>query len=214
MSIVDYSLALISGVFVLLSPCSYPLLPGYVAYYLGSNVGSVRALQGGLACSIGLIAVYSIIGLTSYILGNSLLKALPIAYFLAVIIIGLLGIIMLFGVDYPRIYFKFRATRRGGLLGFLLYGFTYGLASLACSAPIFISIILYASTFGDFVDGILTFLAFSLGMSLPLILTTVLVARARSLMLRRMVGATSRLQRASGLVLIALAIYLCFLSHI
>jgi cytochrome c biogenesis protein CcdA len=211
MHLTDYSLALVSGVFVLFSPCSYPLLPGYVAYYLGSKMSSERALQGGLACGTGLVAVFSAIGLATYALGSALLKLLPFAHQLAAVVIGLLGATMILGVGIPRFYFNIHATQRGGLLGLFLYGVTYAVASLACSTPIFMSIMLYALTFGDFLDGVLTFVTFSLGMCIPLLLTTVLVARASGLVLKKITGATSKIQRASGLVLIVLAVYLYFL---
>jgi hypothetical protein len=48
-------------------------------------------------------------------------------------------------------------------------------------------------------------------MCIPLLLTTVLVARASGLVLKKITGATSKIQRASGLVLIVLAVYLYFL---
>lgn len=211
MHLVDYSLALLSGFFVLLSPCSYPLLPGYVAYYLGTKMSGQRALQGGLTCGLGLVAIFSVIGLITYSLGSALLRFLPFAHYFAAVIIGILGLSMLFGVGYPRFYLKVHATSRGGFYGLFIYGLTYGLASLACSAPVFISIMLYVSTFGNILDGILAFLLFSLGMIIPLILTTLLVAKAGGLLLKKIVSATSKIQRASGLLLIALAFYLFFL---
>ena len=208
MQLTDLSLALISGVFVIFAPCSYPLLPGYVAYYLGSKISTRKAIQGGLVCGLGLTTVFSTLGLVTYIMGSTLLRLIPYAHYLAATIIGVLGITMLLGTRYPRVYLRLRATRREGLPGLFLYGLTYGLASLACSAPVFISIMLYALTFGDITDGILMFLVFSIGMSFPLVVTTLLVARAGRMAIKRIVGATSKIQRVSGLLLIVLSIYL------
>ena len=51
-----------AGVLVLLSPCGYALIPGYISYHLGSEVSVSRALQGGIISTIGLVAVFSILG--------------------------------------------------------------------------------------------------------------------------------------------------------
>jgi cytochrome c-type biogenesis protein len=211
MHLADYSLALVSGVLVLLSPCSYPLLPGYVVYYLGSKVSGGRAIQGGLACGMGLVTVFSTLGLATYSFGSALLKSLPFTNLVAVAAIGLLGVSLLLGINLPSIPINIHASKKAGLLGFFLYGVTYAVASMACSGPIFISIMLYALTAGDFFDGFTIFLAFSLGMCMPLLATTVLVATAKSFIVRKITGATSIVQRASGVMLIVLAVYLYFL---
>jgi cytochrome c-type biogenesis protein len=212
MHLADYSLALISGVFVLLSPCSYPLLPGYIAYYLGKNMTTRQAIPGGVICTIGLLSVFSIIGIITSIVGSAIMSASPYFHLLAVIIIGVMGVLMLLGVGYPKFYLKVKATQRGGLLGMLIYGVTYGLAALACSFPIFLSLILYSLTFGDFMDSVLTFILFSLGMGIPLIATAILVSKTGNLLVRRLTGATDKIQRISGVFLIALAIYLYLIA--
>ncbi|WP_455282093.1 cytochrome c biogenesis CcdA family protein, partial [[Eubacterium] cellulosolvens] len=136
----------------------------------------------------------------------------PYFHLLAVIIIGVMGVLMLLGAGYPKFYLKVKATQRGGLLGMLIYGVTYGLAALACSFPIFLSLILYSLTFGDFMDSVLTFILFSLGMGIPLIATAILVSKTGNLLVRRLTGATDKIQRISGVFLIALAIYLYLMA--
>jgi cytochrome c-type biogenesis protein len=212
MHLADYSLALVSGVLVLLSPCSYPLLPGYIAYYLGKNMTPRQAIQGGIICTIGLLSVFSIIGVITSTIGNAIMSVSPYFHLLAVIIIVIMGALMLLGVGYPKFYLKIKATQRGGFLGMYIYGITYGLAALACSFPIFLSLILYSLTFGDFLDSILTFILFSLGMGIPLIATAILVSKAGHLLVKRITGATDKIQRISGIFLIALAIYLYLMA--
>jgi cytochrome c-type biogenesis protein len=212
MHLADYSLALISGVFVLLSPCSYPLFPGYIAYYLGKKITTRQAIQGGIICTIGLLSVFSIIGIITSTVGSVIMSASPYLHLLAVFIIGGMGVVMLLGVGYPKFYLNVKATQRGGFLGMYIYGATYGLAALACSFPIFLSLIFYSITFGEFLDSILTFILFSLGMGIPLIATAVLVSKTGHLLVRRITGATDKIQRISGIFLIILAIYLYLMA--
>lgn len=171
-----------------------------------------QAIQGGVICTIGLLSVFSVIGIITSTVGSAIMKATPYFHLLAVIIIGVMGVLMLLGVGYPKFYLKIKATQRGGLLGMLIYGVTYGLAALACSFPIFLSLILYSLTFGDFLDSILTFILFSLGMGIPLIATAILVSKTGHLLVRRITGATDKIQRISGIFLIALAIYLYLMA--
>ncbi|MCW4036673.1 MAG: cytochrome C biogenesis protein, partial [Candidatus Bathyarchaeota archaeon] len=50
--------ALTAGVLTVFSPCGYALLPGYVSYYLGSRLSLMRAVYGGVACTLGLVTVF------------------------------------------------------------------------------------------------------------------------------------------------------------
>lgn len=58
LNLLDLSFAFTAGIF---SPCSYPLLPGYISYYLGSKAPISKAISGSLMCALELIAVFSIV---------------------------------------------------------------------------------------------------------------------------------------------------------
>ena len=53
------------GVGSFFSPCSFPLLPGYMSFYLGMDKSRSirRALMGGGAAALGLVLVYLLIGI-------------------------------------------------------------------------------------------------------------------------------------------------------
>ncbi|MEM3018157.1 MAG: hypothetical protein QXO25_04690 [Candidatus Bathyarchaeia archaeon] len=102
MHLADCSLALVSVGLVPLSPCSYQLLPGYVVYHLGSRISGGRAIKDGLACSTGLVAVFSTLGLATYSFGSALLQSLPFTNLVAAAARGLLGVSMLLGVQHSK----------------------------------------------------------------------------------------------------------------
>ncbi len=77
----------------------------------------------------------------------------------------------------------------------------------------FISVFFYALS-GGVLNGVLMFLVYSLGMGLPLIVTSVLVARAKEVMIGRISRATERLQRLSGVILVAVGIYLIYYNYV
>ncbi len=63
-------------------------------------------------------------------------------------------------------------------------------------------------------QGVLSFVAYAIGMGAPLIVTTVLLSQAKDYMIRRINMATEKLQRASGAVLVAVGLYLIYFYYI
>src|SRR4051812_18771813 len=65
------SFALLAGVFAILNPCGFAMLPAFLSFYVGADNASLpqtrlRALQGvvvGVVVSAGFLSVFSIVGL-------------------------------------------------------------------------------------------------------------------------------------------------------
>jgi cytochrome c biogenesis protein CcdA len=86
------------------------------------------------------------------------------------------------------------------------------LAGVGCSAPIFLSVLVYAISSG-LINGVITFITYALGMGVPLIITSVLLAEAKEYIIRKISRATPLLQKSSGIVLIIVGIYLLYLYY-
>jgi cytochrome c-type biogenesis protein len=205
--------AFTAGLLSIFSPCGYALLPGYISYYLGSDFSVVKAVTGGLVCTLGLMTLYSVVGVLASGLGAVLSTVIPVVNLVAGLLMIAMGVATLLHVNIPFIQVGASPSRRQGLVGLYLFGLVYGIAGVGCSAPVFISVFFYALS-GGALNGVLTFLVYSLGMGLPLIVTSVLVARAKEVMIGRISKATERLQRVSGVVLVAVGIYLLFYNYI
>jgi cytochrome c-type biogenesis protein len=205
--------ALTAGVLSVFSPCGYALLPGYVSYYLGSRLSIVRALSGGLACTLGLVTVFTVIGGLSTSLGKVLTWLVPQLNLLAGLVLIVMGAATLRQMRVPFLTVPSGLSRRTGLTGFYFFGLVYGLAGVGCSAPIFISVVVFAASRG-LASGVLTFVAYALGMGVPLMLTSVLVAQANEVLLRRISEATPRLQRVSGAMLVLVGLYLFYFHYV
>lgn len=201
-----------AGALTLLSPCGYALLPGYVSYYLGAKLTSTRAIAGGLASTLGLIILYSVIGLMAATLRGLIYPYLPTFTLIAAYIVIMMGVLMLMEVRFPSLQLV-KAPGRRGLLGFFLFGIAYGLAASGCTAPIFLSVLLYALTVAGFFGSTITFLVYALGVGVPLILISLLVARAKESALRRFHRITPWLHKASGTILILVGIYLIYFYY-
>lgn len=174
MSPLEIALAFMAGVSTLFSPCSFPLFPGYVLYYLGSKLLPKAAL-GGLACASGIIAVFLVIGVALSLLGNLVSKYMPFLQVVAGVTIVSMGALMVSGRTL-MFSLKLRAPKNRGFAGLLLYGIVYGLAAAGCSAPIFFSMLLYAFSLGGILHGAVVFAAYAMGVGLPMIIVSILVS--------------------------------------
>lgn len=200
-----------AGVFVLFSPCGYALIPGYVSYYLGSEVTVPRALKGGIASTLGLVSIFAAIGLGSSVIGDLIKPYITLFTVFSAIILIILGVLILADISLPSAYLQIISSERRGLPGFFIFGIAYGLAAAGCTAPIFFSIILFAFISSGAFNGLVTFLLYALGVGLPLIITSILVATAKRPLISRIRNLTPKLYKLSGVVLILVGLYLIYL---
>lgn len=207
MNLLEIALAFMAGVYTLFSPCSFPLLPGYISYYLGSR-SIPKAAISGLTCALSIIAVFFVVGLTISALGVLVSNYVPFLQVGASIVILSMGIVMVSRSRAVSFSVKLKAPKSRGFIGLLLFGIAYGLAAAGCSAPIFFSMLLYALSFGGTFYGAITFIAYAMGISLPMIALSIIAMKVKALMLKKIMKASSLLQIVGGSVLIAVGSYL------
>lgn len=179
-------------------------------YYLGKESTIRKAILGGFACTLGLISIFSVFGLIGTMIGKLAQTIIPWLILVAGLIIIVMGLTMLIGIKFPTLFIPVRATGRKGFIGMYLYGLAYGLATFGCSAPIFLSILLYSIITGGIFDGIITFIVYSSGMGLPLIMTTVLVVMAKDMMYKKIFKAMPLIEKVGGIFLIIIGFYLLY----
>jgi cytochrome c biogenesis protein CcdA/cytochrome oxidase Cu insertion factor (SCO1/SenC/PrrC family) len=208
MSLSGLSLVFSAGVLALFSPCGFPMLPGYLSYYLGKKKTIEKAVSSGIACTLGLMTVFSVIGAGVALLGSVITQYIPILELLAGSLAIVMGISMLTNIKFPTLFTINRAPTQKGLPGLFLYGIAYGLATLGCSAPIFFSTLFYALTSGGILAGIVTFAVYAIGMGLPILLITILLSKTKTQLLARVMHVMPWFQKISSLVIIAIGVYL------
>jgi cytochrome c-type biogenesis protein len=202
-----------AGVFTLLSPCSYPLLPGYILYHIGAELSTKKALMGGVLCVLGLISVFAVVGLAAWIVRSVLLFILPVFELAAAVLIIFMGICLLKGESFLAFRFQIVSPKQKGLAGLFVFGVAYGMAAAGCSAPIFFSMLLYAVLTGGFLNVATTFLVYALAMGVPLIGISLLTVKARDIAIKKIVWITPWLQKLSGVFLLIIGFYLIYLYY-
>lgn len=215
------SLALVAGVVSFTSPCTLPLLPGFVSYVSGlagpgGGGGSIavaaparrRVLVGSLLFLTGFAAVFTALGATSSALGFLLVRNLRTINLVGGAFIVLMGLATLGVLRLPFLHRQARTdlTRwRPGPAGALPMGAAFAFGWTPCVGPVLASVLATAATTATVGRGALLLLAYSLGLGLPFLLVARGVASGRGPMsrLRRW---SRRIEIAGGVLLVGMGV--------
>lgn len=197
--------AVTAGAATFFAPCAYPLLPGYVAYFLGDDtdnaISLARAGAIGLIASAGVFTVY--VGLVGVVttLGAGVLSNLSLVGLgVGVLLVGL-GVAMVADIGASASLVPQFPKRRRSLGGYFAFGVVYAVAAAGCTAPLFIGVVLWGVGQGTTtVLGTVT--AYAAGMSVLLVATTIASALGRNTVLNRIAPRGDRLKRLSGALLV------------
>lgn len=135
--------ALAAGVATFFSPCSYPLLPGYVGFYVNSVDAERASVSGagirGIAAGLGVLVTFAILAGATVWVGHSTLSNITVFETLVgglLIVFGLLVVL-----DWAPSLSLSLPKRRSSVFGFGLFGAGYALAGAGCVAPIFLAVV-------------------------------------------------------------------------
>ncbi|MGY9074104.1 MAG: cytochrome c biogenesis CcdA family protein [Acidimicrobiales bacterium] len=209
-------LAFAAGLVATINPCGFAMLPAYLSYFLGlegqqgdTKASPGRALAVGGVVSLGFLVVF---GLTGVLINAGLTQLTDALPYLAIVIgVGLfgLGIAMMRGFELTVALPKMqKGTGSRQWRSVFLFGVSYATASLSCTLPVFLVVVVSSLSTTSFVGGVATFLAYGLGMSLVLIALTVTLGAARGGLLRRLRVAMQYVNRASAAMLILAGVYI------
>lgn len=138
----NLSFALTAGVATFFSPCAYPLLPGYVGFYVNQADVDDISLGGagtrGLVAGLGVIVTFGMLTGGTVLVGQSTLSNLTIFESLVGGLLIVFGLLVLTGYA-PSISLPL-PKRRSSVLGFGIFGAGYALAGAGCAAPFFLGV--------------------------------------------------------------------------
>jgi len=207
--VTEFGFMFVAGASALLSPCGFPMFPGYISYYMGTKISTHMAALGGATCTAGILTVFGLIGVAASLLGSVIHSYVVWLELVAGIVTLFMGIVLLAQVGLPVFLGRLKAPKHKGFVGLFFYGIVYGLATLGCSAPIFFAVLFWAIS-GGLLNGVANFLVYSAGMGVPMIITTILVAQAKKRLVNKLTNATPILQKVSGIVLVVVGAYLIY----
>lgn len=196
------------GVFTFLSPCGQPMLPAYIAYYLGAQgdarPGLSRGLVAGLVAAAGGLVVFAAIAAGAWLVGAPLKERIIHLELVGGVLIIVLGILGLLGKDLS-IPVPVRAPERRGLLGLFAFGALYAAVAAGCSAPLLIAAVAYGFSIGAPATVIAIY---ALGLVGLLAAVTVAIAVAKRGLLEKVRAALPYVRRVGGGVMVLVGFYL------
>ncbi len=178
MDTVNIFIAFFAGFLTFLSPCVFPIIPGFLSYLAGTSINdtSVKARSKNFFTSLFFILgagfVFSFFGvLISLIPVKALVVKKVISVFGGIFII-LFGLFTLgvFNISFLKRDFKFSFDfSRYRYLGAFLFGATFAAGWSPCIGPILGSILTIAFTKQTI--AFILMLSFSLGLGVPFLIT-------------------------------------------
>ena len=209
------------------NPCGFAMLPAYLGLYVGGGnqdddrrnpVRLVsRAVMVGLSVSLGFVALFGAVGL---VLGFGsqavVVAALPyVGLAIGVLLVGAGAYMATGGKIYTSL--AQRAASRIGdpsqlnIPGYVLFGVSYGLASLSCTLPLFLAVLgVGAGLSSGFLDTVGQFVLYAAGMGSVIMALTLGMAVARTVLIRWMRAALPYVGVVGAWLMVVAGTYIVF----
>tara|TARA_B110000438_G_scaffold282510_1_gene309633 strand:+ start:23 stop:895 length:873 start_codon:yes stop_codon:yes gene_type:complete len=174
----DFGYSYIAGVLAAFNPCGIVMLPAYLGMYINSSKSSSSISLGRkltnassviLFVGAGFITLFSMVAILISLSSNLVGSLIPyISIFLSLIILYF-GVSELQGKSMFSTFITTFSSKIGDPgkatpIGFFLFGVSYGLASVGCALPIFVSMLTKTLSSTTFISPIIDFFLYSFGM--------------------------------------------------
>jgi len=212
--------AFMAGLFAFLAPCSFPMLPSYVAYFLGfdeenEEKGIIRSgltgLYFGSLSTLGFLVFFALIGLLILPLSSFIRANLAVVSGLVASALVILGLLMLAGKD-PYMTLPVKAPEKRGAINFFLFGLLYAAASLGCSLPMFISVVLAAFNMSGAMGSLFILIIYAAGMGSLMIPISVATSVSKDVLIEKLRANVGLIKKIGAIILIIMGIYIFLLD--
>ena len=202
------------GIAANLNPCVLPLYPGFLAF-LANKPGIENKKRftriSGLIVVFGVLVFMLIVGFVTASLGLSINNFISVISPIAFIVLIIIGILLIINVDFSKvgalIPHKTIDTKGNPYRSAFLYGFFYGPIVIPCNAPLVFAVFAYSFGATSFIEKFSIFMAFGLGLGLPLLLLSLLSSARGSWLVKQFATHQAFINRLAGSLLVILGIY-------
>lgn len=218
-----FALAFTAGVFAVLNPCGFAMLPAYLTTFLVGDadqagretevrLGLRRAVVVSVAVSLGFAGLFAVVGLLVQVVAAGVVMSvgpwISIAIGCALVSFGIASVL---GWE-PRMFLPRldRGGRSSSPRSMALYGMSYATVSLGCTLPTFLVYVAGTMSARSVGDGLGVFIAYAAGFASLLTALTISLAFARRSMVTRLRRALPLIQRVSGLLLVVAGLYVSY----
>lgn len=193
--------------------CVLPLYPGFLSFLSSqvdpNNVESNLLKKLGLLVASGVLCFMALFGIIfSGFLKVSLNNVIGIISPIAFGVLSILSIMLIFDFDFSRLIPKINTPEsKNPKLNAFLFGFFFGAIVLPCSpatiAPLFAISLLSTG----FLKNVLLFIAFGVGMTLPLLLISFLPKTTSQGFVKYFTYHKTWINRTAGIIMLIISMY-------
>lgn len=170
-----FLLCLITGIFAVLTPCVFPLVPVTVSFFLKRSKSRAEGLRNASWYSLSIILIYTIPTLIITLIfgGNALynISTHPVTnlLFFGIFILFAISFFGAFDLTLPNSWANKADEKagKGGLMGIFFMALTLVIVSFSCTGPIVGTLLGKTATQGVTMAPVMGMLGFGLGLALP-----------------------------------------------
>jgi thiol:disulfide interchange protein DsbD len=164
----------LGGLFALMTPCVFPMVPLTVSYFTHRSKGRAEGLKNAAIYSLSIILIYVLLGMSiTIIFGDNALNWLsthwiPNTLFFVLFVAFAISFFGYYDIKLPSSWSNNtdRAADRGGIIGIFFMAFTLSLVSFSCTGPIIGTLLVQAAEGGRLAPAI-GMLGFATALALP-----------------------------------------------
>jgi len=201
------------GITTALNPCVLAMIPLLMGVVAGNRETTTvrRSLFFSMFFVLGLAVTFTILGLISALMGRLFGNVGPFWKYIVAGVCLLMGIHLLGFVHWNLPMPAGIRIKPRGHLGAFLLGLLFGVVSTPCAVPILAVLLAFVAEKRDVLYGGFLLLIYALGHSALVLLAGTSVGVARSLLESRgLRKAHDALQKAAGVLIIAIGVYFAF----
>jgi cytochrome c-type biogenesis protein len=208
-------LAVVAGLVSFSSPCSLPLIPGYLSYVsalpvtdLGRQEARAVTLRAAVLFVAGFTSVFTLLGVSVGLAGGALERHLPLLVRISGVAIVAMGLATLGVLRVPFLYRERRldlASLPRGPRAAFGFGMAFAFGWVPCVGQVLATILAFAAASRTAAWGAVLLMLYSVGLGLPFIVMALAYDRARgSLDWLRRHG--RGIELAGGVVMVAVGV--------
>lgn len=175
----NYLLSFLEGIITFLSPCLLPMLPIYISYFMGKEK---KPLVGAAGFSCGFTIAFVTLGAFAGTIGKLLLEhstAINIICGSIMVLFGLnvMGILRIQALNNTK---KLNLhIENTGFFSAMLFGIIFSIGWTPCVGVFLGSALMLAANSASVLKGVMLLLCYSLGLSIPFMVSAVLIDRLK-----------------------------------
>lgn len=209
----------IFGLIAGICPCNSVLCLGLIGYLTSgnTNLSIYNILKLVIAFCMGTILCLMPLGVIAGYLGNYILfLSASLAWTIGGILMILMGLQLLHIYKPPirSIYDYFKLPNAYTFFGAFLLGFSFGAITIGRGAPMLLIVLTYIALYQTPIQGLLTILIYSVGLSIPLIIISSVGGIVGKKIKHGARTSGEIMDKIIGISIIAIGIYFLYLAYI